>query len=148
MPSLTDRAYTSLVAAGVNALIENGLNLSYESLSDFEKNALCLEPEEQKPIDVHFSIGDVRCVATSGGRGLGEERITILYGSTDLKRAKYINDCMNPSLGKGTAVKVTLERWRGPVIRKRNRSGFRCARADKAVLVNVQVQPMGYETRL
>ena len=74
MASSTDRAYTSLVAAGVNALIENGLNLSYESLSDFEKNALCLEPEEQKPIDVHFSIGDVRCVATSAGRGLFSSR--------------------------------------------------------------------------
>ena len=148
MATSLDRAYMSLVAAGVNALVDNGLSLSYESLSWFEQNATVLAPEEQKPIDAQFTIGDVPCVATCSGRGLGEERITILYRSTNLARAKQINDCGNPSLGKGTAAKVTLERWKGPFIRKRYRGDFRCKHVDRATLSGIGVQPQGFQTRI
>ena len=144
MSLLTERAYASLVASGVNALVEHGLNLSYESVSDFEKQILTMSDEPG--VDAHFAIGEVRCVATSKPAGCGEERITILYGSSNLTRAKQINGCSNARFGTSTAARVTLERWNGPYIMDRQRGDFRCTRVDKATLASLDVQPQGYET--
>ncbi len=143
------QAFLNLIAAGTNALIEEGMSLSFEDVSDEQK--VCLTQTEEAGFTTVFDFGGVRSCATSKPSGHGEERIVVLYDSTDVNTAQ---DAVGGALylmhvtSNITMAMATLERERGPYIMDQRRidsSTFKCRRAHLEILSNAVVVPNGYE---
>ena len=147
--SARTRAFEALALGGTNALIANGLNTAYESVSAEQKKSLHMTDEDG--VDTSFVLNGINCVATSKPSGCGEERITVLYNSTNLQYAKKLNLCATLFWRtKGiTAVQVTLERKRGPYIMKAGRKRRICKNVFKSkkneveALSRLNIQPNG-----
>ena len=80
------RAFENLVAAGTNALLDAGMPLRFDDVSEEQKQSATETKEE----GVHslFKIDGVESCAVSVPCGFGEERIVVLYDSTDLGVAR------------------------------------------------------------
>ena len=144
------QAFLNLACAGTNALIEEGMSLRFEDVSDEQKT--CLGQTEEAGVITVFDFDGVMSCAASKPSGCGEERIVVLYDSTDVEIAQMAARCgfylMHDSSGI-TMAKATLERQRGPYImnepgRRIDRDAFRCRRAHLAMLLNTPVVPNGY----
>lgn len=141
--SAAEKAYKALVVSGTNALCASGLSLKYADVSDEQKSCLVMTAEDGHT--TQFSIDGVPCVAVSKPAGAGEERILVMYDSSDLKTASEDVKCTAPLRGK-TAVKFTLERERGPYIMKQRHSNLsrRLSKVHKQTLCNKSMKPNGY----
>lgn len=142
------QAFDNLVAAGTNALVVAGLSLRYDDVSEEQRTCLCQTDEDG--VCTTFDIDGVASCAASRPSGCGEERIVVLYDSTDLQVARQAVRCAfyrKPGL---TFTKVTLERKRGPYIMdtRMGRYTLSCSRAHEQLLSRVPtVAPMGYALR-
>lgn len=141
------QAFDTLVAAGVNALVDAGMHLDAARVSAEQRVALGMTEEDG--VTATFDLHGVPCVACSKPAGCGEERILILYNSDDRDKARRHVQCANVlnTYAQGvTAAKVTLERERGPYVMQTNlgKRAFRCTQADMTTLASHAVAPYGY----
>lgn len=143
------QAFNTLVTAGTNALIDAGLNLIFDNVSEEQKISLTMTAEEG--CTAEFEINGVPCVAVSRPSGCGEERIVVFYNSTDMHTAlKYVR-CSGSLLhdNSGTTMtKFTLERKTGRYIMDDpgglHKDRFRCTRVHQTILSNISLVPNGY----
>ena len=140
------RAYENLVAAGTNALCAAGLSLSYADVSEEQKEALGMTGEEGYTVE--FEIDEVPCVAVSKPAGAGEERILVIYNSSDKDLALSLVGCPQglKLVKNGAVAKFTLERKTGPYIMREPLTicNFRSTNTSNAVLDDMEIQPYGY----
>ena len=107
------QAFHTLVTAGTNALIDAGL--TFDNVSEEQKISLTMTAEG---FTAQFEMNGVPCVAVSKPTGCGgEERILVLYNSTDIHTAlKYVRCSFSLLHDKSgtTMARFTLERKNGP----------------------------------
>jgi len=153
MPSsMRKQAWENLVAVGTNELCAAGLSLAYADVSDDQKK--CLGMTEEAGYIASFNIGEVPCVAVSKPDGCGEERIVVMYNSSDVNRALNLVKCAGSLTWRGwknstkdvAIAKCTLERQRGRYIMESSLDNwhFTCSNVNKYELNRLSIQPEGY----
>ena len=130
------------------------MSLRFEDVSEEQKE--CLTQTDEEGVHALFDIGGVASCAASRPSGRGEERIVVLYDSTDLDVARTAARCalyLKYDTSGVTMAKVTLERQRGPYImdpagsRRLDKDTFRCTREHERLLSSLAVAPRGYAMR-
>lgn len=141
-------ARKALYVRALNALVENGLDLSYDSIGEEERNHLSMSQAPQR-VTCQFDIEGVPCVATCRPTGCGEEKVVVVYNSHDVEKAEDLCrvGCTIQHLRPGiTAGTFQVERRRGPYIMSTppRCDNFRCTRLDHARLRGVHFEPNGF----
>ena len=108
------QAFINLIAAGTNALIDAGMCLRFEDVSDEQKN--CLGQTKETGVTSVFYCDGVMSCAASKPSGCGEESIVVLYDSTEIEiaqRAAQTALYLLHDTSGITMAKATLERKTG-----------------------------------
>lgn len=141
------RGRQSLFVSALNALIDNGLDLSYDSIEEAERRPSMNHAPQR--ITCQFSIQGIPCITTCRPDGYGEERVAVIYNSNDAPLVEHICQVGNAIqlLRPGiTAGLFYVERESGPYIMSTRTSinNFRYTRPDLQRLVTVVVEPNGF----
>lgn len=141
-------ARKALYVSALNALIDHGLNVSYDSIGAEERNDLSINHVPQR-ITCHFDLEGVPCIATCRPVGCGEEHVAVVYNSNDAELAEHlcrVGNSMTYLRAGITAGSFYVERKRGPYIMSTpmKRCNFRYTRLDSQRLRNVVVEPNGF----